>query len=411
MCKPLSTRPVRLGVCGGGQRGVAPTNRDSVHVDSFERIETALRGKVADRVPVIAPLGLSFLRERLGPGRLFGRFVEDPLGSIVAVQEELGLDPVIWSYSEFIGEVVDWPASLFHWPAEALADWRIEEETVGQGPGYTELQRTIVTPKGSLSSRYRRQTDAKWILEYPMKEEKDLEILAHRPDPARIRVEALAHMVRTVGRRAFFMHVVSGVWNEACNLRGMQQICYDVYDRPGWIKRLFEMITQRQMRQIEALEKAGIPCLVVDETYAGMGISPKLFEEFVLPYDRQLVRLAREKGFLVIFHNCGKASRLLELMADTGADALETLTPPTSSGDLELAEAKRRVGDRLCLCGGFDERVLADGSVEEVRAEVQRCMVAAAEDGGYILRTAGQILAAPPENLEAMVRTAVCYNN
>ena len=207
------------------------------------------------------------------------------------------------------------------------------------------------------------------------------------------------------------MHVVSGVWIEACNLRGMEQICYDVYDRPTWLKRLFEMITQRQLREIEALAKAGMPCLVLDETYAGMGISPALFREFILPFDRELVRSAHEKGFLVIFHNCGKARRLLELMADTGADALETLTPPTSSGDLELAEAKRAVGDRLCLCGGFDERVLADGTVEEVRAEVRRCALAGAQDGGYTLRTAGQILAAPPENLEAMVRTAVLYDS
>jgi uroporphyrinogen-III decarboxylase len=328
------------------------------------------------------------------------------------VQEELGLDPVIWSYSEFIGEVMDWPACLFHWPTEALADWRIEEEMVGQGPGYRDIQRHILTPEGRLSSRYRQQMDAKWILEYPLKVEGDLDILAHRPDPGRMELGALTQMVRAVGRRAYFMHVVSGVWNEACNLRGMEQICYDVYDRPTWLKRLFEMIAQRQLREIETLAKAGMPCLVLDETYAGMGISPALFREYLLPFDRELVRSAHEKGFLVIFHNCGKARRLLELMAATGADALETLTPPTSSGDLELAEAKRTVGDRLCLCGGFDERVLADGTVEEVRAEVRRCaLAAAAQDGGYILRTAGQILAAPSENLEEMVRTVALYDN
>jgi uroporphyrinogen decarboxylase len=383
-------------------------------VTSYEGIEIALRGKKPDRVPVIAPLGLSFLRERLGPGPLFGRFVEDPLGTIVGVQEELGLDPVIWSYSEFEGEVMDWPAKLFRWPPMALGgwparaqeNWQVKEETVGRGPGYRDVQRTIATPRGRLRSRYRRQADAKWILDYPLKEEGDLEILAYRPDPALMDAEPLARMVRTVGQRAFTMHVVSGVWNEACDLRGMEQICYDVHDRPEWLGRLFELIRQRQLRQIAVLAGTGIPCIVLDETYVGMGISPALFEEFCLPIDRELVCSAQEQGLLVVFHNCGKARRLLDLMADTGADALETLTPPTSSGDLDLAEARERVGRRLCLCGGFDERVLVDGGVEQVRAEVERCLAAAARDGAYILRPAGQILAAPPENLAAMVETA-----
>jgi len=378
-------------------------------VTSYERIATALRGKKPDRVPVIAPLGLAFLRRRLGPGSVFDRFAEDPLGTIVGFQEELGLDPVIWSYSEFEGEVMDWPARLFRWPGQAPEDWRMAENIVGRGPGYRDVRQTFITPKGELTSCHRRQVDAKLILEYPLKEEKDLDLLAYRPDPALMSVENLSQMVRTVGRRAYFMHVISGVWNEACNLRGMQQISYDVYDRPQWLKRLFEVIKKRQVRQIHSLHKANIPCVVVDETYVGMGISPNTFEEFVLPFDQELVRAAKEEGFLVILHNCGKARRLLDLMVDTGADALETLTPPDSSGDLELAEAKRRAGDRICLCGGFDERVLAAGGVAQVRTEVRRCMNAAAKGGAFILRTAGQVLDAPPENLDAMVQAAALY--
>jgi uroporphyrinogen-III decarboxylase len=222
-------------------------------------------------------------------------------------------------------------------------------------------------------------------------------------------VDSLSQMVRTVGLRAYFMHVVSGVWNEACNLRGMQQLCYDVYDRPQWVKRLFDVIKRRQVRQIHGLHKAAVPCVVIDETYVGLGISPDMFRDFVLPFDQGLVGAAHNMGILVILHNCGKARSLLDVMAETGMDALETLAPPVSSGDVELAEAKRQVGDRICLCGGFDERVLAEGRVEQVRAEVRRCMKAAAEGGGFILRTAGQILDAPPENLDAMAQTAALY--
>ena len=45
-------------------------------------------------------------------------------------------------------------------------------------------------------------------------------------------------------------------------------------------------------------------------------------------------------------------------MADTGPDAIETLTSNRSSGDVDLADAKQRIGDRVCLFGGFNEHLL-----------------------------------------------------
>jgi hypothetical protein len=380
-------------------------------MDCLERIATALQGQEPDRVPVIAPLGLSYLRQLLGPGPLFDRFVEDPLGTIIKVQEDLGLDPVIYTYSELEGEVLDWPARLFDWPEDASKDWHIEEELAVQGPGYKDVQRRIITPEGVLSSRYRQETSGKWILEYPLKKEKDLDLLGCRPDPALLNAGPLSQMVRAVDKRGFFMHTLGGVWTDACDLRGMEQICYDVYDRPQWLKRLLEMLKVRQISQIKVLAKTGIQSIVLDESYMGMGISPGLFQDFILLCDREIVQSAQEEGLLVIFHNCGKARALLELMADSGADGLETLTPSTSSGDVELAEAKRRVGNRVCLCGGFDERVLAKGDAEQIRREVRRCMEAAAEGGGYIMRTAGQVLEAPLASIEAMVQAVTLYGS
>ena len=38
-----------------------------------------------------------------------------------------------------------------------------------------------------------------------------------------------------------------------------------------------------------------------------------------------------------------------------GPDAMETFTPPDMGGDVDLAEAKRRIGDKVCMIGGFDQ--------------------------------------------------------
>jgi len=66
-------------------------------------------------------------------------------------------------------------------------------------------------------------------------------------------------------------------------------------------------------------------------------------------------------------------------MADTGPDAIETLTSSRSSGDVDLADAKRRIGDRVCLFGGFNEHLLHEADADAVRAEVERCLEAAME--------------------------------
>jgi uroporphyrinogen-III decarboxylase len=77
---------------------------------------------------------------------------------------------------------------------------------------------------------------------------------------------------------------------------------------------------------------------------------------------------------------------ILEDIAAMGPDAMETFTPPAMGGDTNLAEAKRRIGDQVCLIGGFDQFHHLLGCTEaETRAAVRRCFQAAGEGGGFIL--------------------------
>jgi uroporphyrinogen decarboxylase len=240
------------------------------------------------------------------------------------------------------------------------------------------------------------------MFEHVLKREEDLDLLRYMPDPALLNVDRLASMVQKVQKRAVFHHVTPGVWDEACQFRGLTQISLDLYDRPAWVHRLMRFITDRQVRLMRRLAESGIETINYNETWVGFGLSPRSYREFILPYDTEVVHAIHDAGMLVSYHNCGKASKLLELHADTGADALETLTPRSRAGDVDLADAKQRVGRRITLFGGFNEDVLNEGDPADVAAEVRRCLAAAAEGGRYILRTAGQIMAARPGNIEAM---------
>ena len=122
-----------------------------------------------------------------------------------------------------------------------------------------------------------------------------------------------------------------------------------------------------------------------------------------------MVSAAQESGVLVDYHNYGRVTAVLESMADTGADALEPLTPPSLNGDIQLADAKKRVGDRMALYGGFNERVLMSDKGKEVRQEVRRCIDEGADGGGYAIRCAGQIFEAKLKNIEVMTEETHRY--
>jgi len=72
-----------------------------------------------------------------------------------------------------------------------------------------------------------------------------------------------------------------------------------------------------------------------------------------------------------------------------------------------MAEAKRRIGDRVCMIGGFDQFHFLKGCTpEETRREVRRCFEAAGAGGGYILSPSDHFFEADLPLLEAFADEA-----
>jgi uroporphyrinogen-III decarboxylase len=98
---------------------------------------------------------------------------------------------------------------------------------------------------------------------------------------------------------------------------------------------------------------------------------------------------------------------ILEQLVTLGSNALETFTPPAMGGDMNLAEAKRRIGDKVCFIGGFDQnRFFTTATPEETRAEVRRCFAEAGAGGGFILSPSDHFFEAKPELLHAFADEA-----
>ncbi len=134
-------------------------------------------------------------------------------------------------------------------------------------------------------------------------------------------------------------------------------------------------------------------------------ISPKDYERWAFPYERKVIQAWKDYGAKTLLHICGDSSKVLDLYVQTGADIIEI------DHKVDLAWAKRLVGDRACLIGNVDPvTVLMQGSPEKVAATSNACLGVAAAGGGYVLGSGCVVPRPTPlENVRAMVSAARDY--
>lgn len=380
-------------------------------MNTVERYTAAFTGKPLDRVPIAAWLGMPLLERMLGKSipTILREHVANPM-PLIELQEQLGLDPIVVSVDDRWFSMHNYWRFMYSWAPEGLEHWNVKQRIIEQGRGFVTYEFTVDTPEGVLDWSYQVGNAQVSEQARPIKEEADLELLRkYMPPPETLNQDKLSAMVEMAGDRGFFTHNFIGVWGEAANMRGLVTLCTDLYERPEFVHKLSEFLTDRSVRRVKHLASTGIHSVLYDQSWIGVGLSPSVYREFILPYDKQVIQAAQEAGMLVSYHNCGRGTVFLEDMVSTGADALETLTPKSSSGDFDLKDVKERVGNRMTLNGGFNERILAEGSPQEIREQVKRCIDDAASDGRYILRTCGQVFDVAPGNWEAFTDTAREY--
>ncbi len=187
-------------------------------------------------------------------------------------------------------------------------------------------------------------------------------------------------------------------------LRGRAQAMMDLYDRPDFVSAVIDMQAETVIRIAEKIMPAGIDAFYIGDPAASASlISPQHFEQFCLPAYQKFCRYFRNTDMLIYIHVCGNSAPILEMLADTGAHVVEPLDP---LGGVSVADAKRRIGQRVALMGGVNTLTLANGSADDVRAEaIQKCR----EGGpyGYVLAAGDMVPPGTPlASLQAMVDVA-----
>jgi uroporphyrinogen decarboxylase len=197
------------------------------------------------------------------------------------------------------------------------------------------------------------------------------------------------------------------IWERPALVRGLQNMFIDMVDRPDWVhflSRKFTDFYKEDYTRAAEITKGRIDLfLLISDLGSQRGplISKRMFREFIAPYIKEMCDLIHHLGAKVLFHSCGSIRPLIPDLIELGVDVLDPIQPVCGMAPETL---KSEFGDKLCFHGGIDmQRLLPQGTPEEVRAGAGHYERVLGKDGGYILAPAHLFQPdVPPENVLAM---------
>ncbi|MEF8834503.1 MAG: uroporphyrinogen decarboxylase [Halofilum sp. (in: g-proteobacteria)] len=172
-----------------------------------------------------------------------------------------------------------------------------------------------------------------------------------------------------------------------------------LYDEPDTLHYLLATLADAVTAYLNAQIAAGAQAVQIFDTWGGT-LTPDAYRSFSLTYMQRIVEgLTREADGrhvpVILFTKGG--GQWLEDLAATGCDALGL------DWTIDLADARRRVGDRVALQGNLDPCVL-HASADTVRRETRAVLERAGDAPGHIFNLGhGVQPSTDPANVAAMV--------
>jgi hypothetical protein len=166
-------------------------------------------------------------------------------------------------------------------------------------------------------------------------------------------------------------------------LRGSTNFMLDLRRHPGKVLEVLDVVCDGVIAAGLALAEMVHARTVILGAVRGSAdfISPKMFEKFCLPFLVRAAHAAVASGLRIQYHFDTNWTPMLEYFRDL----------PPKSGFLhmdertDIVEAKRILGDHLCLFGNLKPSLFTLGTEEEVERRVKEIIDGCAAGGGLII--------------------------
>lgn len=158
----------------------------------------------------------------------------------------------------------------------------------------------------------------------------------------------------------------------------------------GWIQQYFD-----------ALAESDVPLVMVHDDIvwsSGPFMRPAWYREYIFPNYKNYFAPLLESGKKIIYTTDGNFDCFVEDIAETGVHGF-VLEPCT-----DMAALVEQYGQTHVIIGNADTRILLNGTKDQIRAEVERCMTLGRDCPGFFMAVGNHI---PPNT---PVENALYYN-
>ena len=226
------------------------------------------------------------------------------------------------------------------------------------------------------------------------------------PGRSNVYVECVSRLAGQIGRQKLITsYCDQGPFSLAALVRGIENFMFDLVDpevKPQ-LHRLLGICAQITEMFGKLLIEAGAHVVVFGDALASPDVvSPAIYREFALPYERKVVSKMKGKGSYIGIHICGNVTAILPDLVTTGADLLDIDYKTDLYRVAELCRGK------VVVRGPLDpSSVLYFGTPEVVKAKAKEAIEILGKRGGLLLGSGCDMSPdTPEENLQTMIRVA-----
>lgn len=182
------------------------------------------------------------------------------------------------------------------------------------------------------------------------------------------RLEAIRLFREKVGGEIPIMGWIEGAMAEAADIRGVNNLMMDLFERPEWMKELLEFCVEMEIEFAKAQVEAGADIIGLGDAIASQ-VAPAQYAEYALPYEQRIFKAVKDLGATPRLHICGNTTPILELMKQSGADIVDL------DWMVDFGEATKVYAEGPALCGNYDPvAVMLQGRPEDVQKAVTKNM-------------------------------------
>ncbi len=219
----------------------------------------------------------------------------------------------------------------------------------------------------------------------------------------RVLLDAIAAVKRHFGDRVCVTGRTAAPFSSVPLAFGMNETMMLLYDDADFVHEAAAFFEDYQRRfGLDQIEAGADAIWFGDCNASGHLISPDNYRQFAMEPARRVSQAYQDAGAVVIYHASEELPPMIDLQADVGFSILSV------GPGIDIEEARRIVGDRVCLSGNVDPlAVLARGTPDDVRNEVERIVRTVSRRGGHVMNSGEMVpRETPEENIRAFVEVA-----